>query len=310
MVAPEKVWVEAESAPGGAVLSLRDVRQRRALQEEFGRHNVTLPTNELQHMGFPPRFLDDLEQGRPVQFKMKHSAYVGLLGGTGRLNGLGELGADASGGGPSFMPNIFGGGVRAGEEPTSGVAKRKYPTKGAIRQTGSGGYTRMGPETYCVYKLEKEVGGLHRGRVMRYKGGEMCETSESEADDQGAYERLLAQVGNRRLTATKKRSVLAPIQELKNGIWVGRHTGANLEGLEGLDGYNQPDYHYYVVLEDEAYGVHMIESGWSFKEDAEDQIENVRALYEPKGATLKVFSSMGIRRKNLDPNYDDNWWKG
>lgn len=159
----EKVWVEAESTPDGAVLSLKDVRQRRSLQKEFGQHNVSVPFSDLQKMGFPPRYIEDLNKGRPVQFKMNHPAYVLLL-------------AD--------------------------------------------------------------------------------KTSRD------------------------------------------------------LEGYNQPDYNYYVVIDDERTAVHMIESGWSFKEDAEEQIENVKGLYESKGAILRVFSSMGIRRKNLDPNYDGNWWRG
>jgi hypothetical protein len=82
----EKVWVEAErTQPGIAILTLGDVRKRRALMEKRGRHNVTLPFSEMEALGFPPKFLEDLEHGRPIRFKMFEIAYESLLFGSSEV---------------------------------------------------------------------------------------------------------------------------------------------------------------------------------------------------------------------------------
>ncbi len=90
LVGEEKVFVEAEKAPGGVVLSLRDVRLRRKLLERAGRHNATMGITELRALGFPDQFFADLQRGRPVQFKMNYSAFADLVGGRSRLDGLSQ----------------------------------------------------------------------------------------------------------------------------------------------------------------------------------------------------------------------------
>ncbi len=91
-----KVWVEAEMVGGGrnAILSLVDIRKRRKAVQAFGDHNATVPVTELARMGFPPQFLRDLEDGRPVRFKMFQHAFEGMIGGGGRFNGLDGLDGD------------------------------------------------------------------------------------------------------------------------------------------------------------------------------------------------------------------------
>lgn len=90
LVGEEKVYVEAEKTPTGVVLSLRDVRLRRKLTQQVGKHNAKMGTTELRALGFPDQFFKDLERGRPVQFKMYYSAFSKLVGGSARLDGLSQ----------------------------------------------------------------------------------------------------------------------------------------------------------------------------------------------------------------------------
>jgi hypothetical protein len=64
---------------------------------------------------------------------------------------------------------------------------------------------------------------------------------------------------------------------------------------------NQRDYKFWVVVDGK------IESGWEFREDAKDQLENI-----PSGWYLgkaKVLAKAGLRQLGLDPD-DDNAWHG
>jgi len=77
-----KVYVEAESnITGDVVLTLADVRKRRVLTEKFGDHAIKLKLAQLEKIGFPPRFIDDLKFGRPVRFRMNEGGFVHLLSG-------------------------------------------------------------------------------------------------------------------------------------------------------------------------------------------------------------------------------------
>ena len=61
--------------------------------------------------------------------------------------------------------------------------------------------------------------------------------------------------------------------------------------------YNDNDYKFYVLLDN-----NKIESGWEYKEDAEDQIENL-----PPKLKGKVLTLTGIKNKSIDPDDDSNW---
>lgn len=89
-----KVLVEAKSAGNGdgIVLSLADVRKRRALLQRHGRHIVFTSPHRLSN--FPTQFMADLQKGRPVRFKMHEDVFESMLGGAGG-SGLSGLGDDA-----------------------------------------------------------------------------------------------------------------------------------------------------------------------------------------------------------------------
>lgn len=82
----QKVVVEAESGPAGnVVLTLKDVRKRRALTQQFGDHAARVNLSTLSKIGFPDRYIDDLKFGRPVQFRMNEQGFVRLLSSGGDL---------------------------------------------------------------------------------------------------------------------------------------------------------------------------------------------------------------------------------
>ncbi len=66
---------------------------------------------------------------------------------------------------------------------------------------------------------------------------------------------------------------------------------------------NQEEYVYYVVLRGE-----KIESGWSFASDAEDQArDNLPFRLRLRAG---VYTKRGLRDLNLDPDNDEDWFKG
>ncbi len=75
-----KIFIEAEQdGPGHAVLTVDDITMRRRLQKQFGKHNVRLTRAKLKKIGFPERSMKDIEDGRPVRFKMNPDGYLALL---------------------------------------------------------------------------------------------------------------------------------------------------------------------------------------------------------------------------------------
>ena len=60
---------------------------------------------------------------------------------------------------------------------------------------------------------------------------------------------------------------------------------------------NQPDYISYVVL-----GDRVIESGWQYPEDAEDQVGNIVS-----NQPITVRSIHWLRNRNINPNLNSNW---
>lgn len=79
-MAGEKIFIEAEQdGPGHAVLTVKDISMRRRLKKRFGKHKVRLTRAKLKKIGFPGGSLRDLEEGRPVRFKMNPEGYLVLL---------------------------------------------------------------------------------------------------------------------------------------------------------------------------------------------------------------------------------------
>jgi len=60
--------------------------------------------------------------------------------------------------------------------------------------------------------------------------------------------------------------------------------------------YNQRDYTFYVLVNGK------IESGWEYKEDAQDQLGEL-----PPGQKGKVLTKTGVQRQGLDPDDNANW---
>lgn len=60
--------------------------------------------------------------------------------------------------------------------------------------------------------------------------------------------------------------------------------------------YNQRDYKFYVLVGDK------IESGWEYKEDAQDQLGEL-----PPGQKGKVLTKAGVQRQGLDPDDNASW---
>lgn len=76
----DKISVEAEQAGSNqAILTVTDISMRKRLQKRFGRHNVKLSYVKLKKIGFPPGSMKDIEDGRPVRFRMKPEGYLVLL---------------------------------------------------------------------------------------------------------------------------------------------------------------------------------------------------------------------------------------
>ena len=80
--------------------------------------------------------------------------------------------------------------------------------------------------------------------------------------------------------------------------------GSSEEEEEEEESYNQPDYQFYVVVKTKS-GIE-IESGWEYKEDAMDQIENLPIEYDAS----KVLTAMTLANKGIDVNDDSNWISG
>ncbi len=80
MRAGEKIFVEAEQAgPDAAILTVKDISFRRRLKNKYGKHNVRLTRAKLRKIGFPQGSIKDLDDGRPVRFKMNPEGYLALL---------------------------------------------------------------------------------------------------------------------------------------------------------------------------------------------------------------------------------------
>jgi hypothetical protein len=69
--------------------------------------------------------------------------------------------------------------------------------------------------------------------------------------------------------------------------------------------FNQKDYTHYVVVSRS--GVPFIESGWSYVEDAKDQLTNGNL---PDGVKAKVVTGIGLKRAGVDPDDNKNWLRG
>jgi hypothetical protein len=66
---------------------------------------------------------------------------------------------------------------------------------------------------------------------------------------------------------------------------------------------NQPDYKFYVVGKNKK-DENKIESGWEYKEDAQDQINELKET----GITgVKVLQVTGLKKLGLDPDNDSDW---
>lgn len=101
-----KVWVEAERSKDGstAILTLKSVIDRREVARSHGgEHAAHLPVNSLARLGFPERFMADLERGRPVRFRMNRDAFIGMVGKGGGLGYFEPEEDDEDGG---FEPDL------------------------------------------------------------------------------------------------------------------------------------------------------------------------------------------------------------
>jgi hypothetical protein len=241
LVGEEKVFVEAEKAPGGVVLSLRDVRLRRKLAQSAGRHNATLDITELRALGFPEQFFSDLERGRPVQFKMNYSAFADLVGGSGRLDGLGA-GFIKRGGGmffPSSSASRRSAASRDREPAGEEAGPRRVIRRGSNGGGGSYGRHRVIPVDLCIYRAGRKVAGLHRGRILEDDYGEMCARSKEESEDPAAAAVVMARVAEGGTYRPGRNMIFQPIKQIHGDVWLGRSTGA---GFDGLDGLGQEDW--------------------------------------------------------------------
>lgn len=66
---------------------------------------------------------------------------------------------------------------------------------------------------------------------------------------------------------------------------------------------NQKDYKFYVVGKNKK-GDNKIESGWEFKEDAQDQIAELK---DTGISGVKVLQRAGLKKLGLDPDKDSDW---
>lgn len=82
-----------------------------------------------------------------------------------------------------------------------------------------------------------------------------------------------------------------------NRIKMARELVAEAKRL--MAGRNNSGYEFYVVVKDQ------IESGWEYKEDAQDQKAEIKPSLKPKVVTLR-----GLQRFGLDPDDDSNWMSG
>ena len=83
-------------------------------------------------------------------------------------------------------------------------------------------------------------------------------------------------------------------------IWAGGYENGPKQGRK----INRKDYTHYVIVAKG--GVPLIETGWSYAEDAKEQIrENL-----PEGVKAKVLSKTGAKRAGLDPDNNLNWLRG
>jgi hypothetical protein len=75
--------------------------------------------------------------------------------------------------------------------------------------------------------------------------------------------------------------------------------------------YNQKDYKFYVVItggkDAGKKAVGKIESGWEYKEDAHDQVKEIKSADR---ITSKVFTAQGLKNKGLNPDNDKDWIQG
>lgn len=75
-----KISVEAEQSGNKVILTVKDMKLRRRINDKLGRHTATLSYAKLRKMGFPAGSIKDLEDGRPVRFRMNPEGYMALLG--------------------------------------------------------------------------------------------------------------------------------------------------------------------------------------------------------------------------------------
>jgi hypothetical protein len=74
---------------------------------------------------------------------------------------------------------------------------------------------------------------------------------------------------------------------------------------------NQKDYKFYVIItggkDAGKKAVGKIESGWEFKEDAQDQVAEIKSADR---ITAKVLTKQGLKNQGLNPDDNKDWVAG
>jgi len=109
------------------------------------------------------------------------------------------------------------------------------------------------------------------------------------------------EVGERLTQASKKYGTVYLYVGDDGKIWAGGYEkGPKHKGRK----INRNDYTHYVIVSKD--GEPRIESGWSYVEDAKEQIRDNL----PHGVKAKVITKTGAKRAGLDPDDNDNWLRG
>jgi hypothetical protein len=94
-------------------------------------------------------------------------------------------------------------------------------------------YSDFMPASFCLYVLSKQVGSWHRGHVLQTDDGRACVTDVNPA--------ALRELVGTPLHVSLKREVFQPMEHVGGNVWIGRATGATLEGLGGGHSFDLDD---------------------------------------------------------------------
>lgn len=76
----------------------------------------------------------------------------------------------------------------------------------------------------------------------------------------------------------------------------------------GLQGYDNSAYTHFLVWWHRGAKSHIkIESGWEYKEDAQERLEAFKEEIAGRGVVAKVYTRKGLRQRGVDPVEDSRW---